>query len=81
MGEVLVLTDKHQENQEIKHRGLPLQREGCVTYYLPRRLEADVVNSLVTSELSVAAISWILTQPFIISTPISRAYFYERCHI
>lgn len=77
-----MLTEEHQENQEVKHRELSLQREGCVTYYLPRRLGADVVNSLVTSVLSLWLRSHrILLQTLIISMPISRAYFYGRCHI
>lgn len=45
--------DQHQGNQECSHTEEYLQRKRCLTGYPSRRLEADLVNGLVTFALSV----------------------------
>lgn len=47
--EVLVLKTSRRGTKIVKHPGLSLQRERGITCFLPRRLGADVVYSLVTS--------------------------------
>ena len=44
---------KYKEVQECQAPGLILQRKGCMTCYLPRRLGTDLVNISVTFVLSV----------------------------
>lgn len=51
--EVLVLIDKHKGNSNVIHIELFLQRKGCITCYLPRRLAAGMVNNPATFTQSV----------------------------
>lgn len=42
-----MLTDKPRQTWKVKHTVLFLQEKECNTCYLPRRLETDVLSSLV----------------------------------
>lgn len=51
--------------------------ERNITRFLPRRLEANVVHSPVTSALPVGLRPhWILSQNLTISSPIYRTYLF-----
>lgn len=50
--DIPVLTDKHYR-KNVNQAELSLQRERCITCFLPRRLGVKVLEEVVTSELSV----------------------------
>ena len=70
--EALVLIDKHWGTRNVKHAGLSVQRKRYMTYFLPTRFGMDVVNSLVTSALSVwPGHTWLLHTLMCISVILS----------
>lgn len=69
-------------NKNVKHIGLSLQREAYITWFLPRMLGADIINSPVTFALTVwPRTYWILLLTLIMSMPIHRTHLYGNCHM